>query len=56
MIDRNRKGRQASKLIASQIPHIRKATGPLKDIAAMYGVSVALISMIRNKRVWQHVE
>lgn len=35
---------------------IRALPGPLKVIAAQFGVSVAMISLIRNRRKWRHVK
>lgn len=50
------KGRATyAKLQPHQIPeirHLRRVGLPLKKIAKMYGVSLALISMIVHRRIW----
>jgi hypothetical protein len=62
MADMVRKDRQAlgtrnghAKLTDDQVRGIRAATGRQKAIAAEFGVTQSLISMIRSGRIWQHI-
>jgi hypothetical protein len=45
-----------AKLTDKQILLIRKADGTQKTIAQQFGVSPSLISMIKSKRRWGHVQ
>lgn len=66
-VDRQNKGRTVipdnrgencgtSKLTNDQVIAIRAITNTLqKDIAAQFGVSVQLVSLIRNRRIWKHI-
>lgn len=51
--DRNAKGRQARhKLTEADVIAIRAANGTQREVAAKFGVSKALISMIRAGKSW----
>jgi len=50
--DRDKKGRQPSKLNPRQVLAIRDDPRMKKDIAADYSVSRTLISMIKNRKRW----
>jgi len=55
-ISKSGKGlRKVSKLSQQQVYEIRKAVGTLKIIASQYEVSLATISMIKNRKLWQHL-
>lgn len=64
--DRDMKGRarggsrpgekhHAAKLTDDQINEIRKATGLQREIAERFGVSQQSVSMIRNRKTWNHI-
>jgi hypothetical protein len=44
-----------AKLTVKQVKAIRAASGVHTDIAERFGVSQALVSMIRTRRIWKHV-
>lgn len=44
-----------ARLIDSQVMSIRKDHRKQRDIAAEYGVSQALISLIKRKKLWAHI-
>lgn len=44
-----------SKLTESQVLEIRSSSGLQRELAARFGVSRSLVSMIRNRKVWAHV-
>ena len=46
---------KASKLKPSQVLAIRRSTQLGRILKAQYGISEALVSMIRNKKVWAHL-
>jgi hypothetical protein len=46
-----------ARLTEDQVRAIRQTTGvPLKDIAAIYGISASHVSYIRSRRAWKHVK
>lgn len=45
-----------AKLTDADIPVIRTDSRSLREIAADYGVTFALIGQIKNKKVWSHIE
>lgn len=44
-----------AKLKPEQVREIRAAIGTHREIAARYGVTQSLVSMIRSGRIWKHV-
>jgi DNA-binding transcriptional regulator YiaG len=44
-----------AKLTKDQVRDIRAAVGTQREIAARYGVTASLVSMIRSGRIWRHV-
>ena len=44
-----------AKLTAKQVKTIRSEVGTHREIAARYGVTASLISMIRSGRIWRNV-
>ena len=59
MVDKKRQAHGArnshAKLAPDQVRAIRSEVGTHTEIAARYGVSQALISMVRSGRIWKHV-
>ena len=59
--DRNSKKRQAkgerghSKLTEAQVTEIRSGNARCVDLAAKFGVTRALISHVRTRRIWKHI-
>ena len=49
----DRNGRR--KLSAEQVKEIRAASGLQREIAAQYGVTPALVSLIRSRSIWRYV-
>ena len=45
-----------AKLTDEQVRAIRKAQGRLVDLAAQFGVSIAVISKVRLRQLWRHIE
>lgn len=50
-LDKAKKGRANKKLTVEQSNAIRTSTGRLLDVAISYGISTAMVSMIRNLKV-----
>lgn len=44
-----------SKLRADDVLVIRDSVGPLSEMADRYGVTQALVSMIRKRKIWRHL-
>jgi len=44
-----------SKLTVNDVVYIRSSTASLKELASTFGVSMTLISNVRNKKRWKHV-
>ena len=44
-----------AKLTEYKVLKIRKSSGTLKEIAAKFGVSLSLISLIKNNKLWNHI-
>lgn len=62
MMDATRKGRNGkaglfkhSKVSYGMVKSIRKAKGSQRDIGARFGISQALVSRIRNRRIWKNI-
>ena len=56
MRDMTSRGRQSRKLTEQDVLEIRAITGMYqKDIADRYGVHQTLISLIMNRKTWQHI-
>ena len=62
MADAKRRGRMrvgeshyASRLTEADVRKIRAATGTQEIIAAQFGVSRSLVSLVRGRKVWAHV-
>lgn len=61
--DKVKKGRQVrgvthpnSKLTESQVILILKANGSHQNIANLFNVSRRLVGMIKNKKIWKHIQ
>lgn len=45
-----------AKLTAAQVRDIRRADDTAQHLATRYGVSLALIGFVRQRKVWRHIE
>jgi Autographiviridae endonuclease len=61
--DKIRKGRQihgvqvnTAKLSEAQVREIRATAGTLMEVATQYGVTDVLVSLIRRRKIWKHVQ
>jgi hypothetical protein len=43
------------KLIEAQVLAIREAVGTCKDVGHEYGISAAMVCLIRNHKNWKHL-
>jgi hypothetical protein len=59
MVDKNRQAHGTrnghAKLTEDQVREIRAFRGTNREIAAQYGVTPSLVSMIRSGRIWRHI-
>ena len=59
MVDKNRQAQGTrnghAKLTDEQVREIRAYVGTQQEIAAKYGVTRSLVSMIRSGRIWRHI-
>lgn len=54
--DKTSKYRGASKLTSQMVESIRKDTNPQVDISRRYGISKGMVSKIKSRSVWCHLE
>lgn len=54
--DRRGEKSNLAKLTADKVREIRAANGTLAELSKRFGVAESTISLIRNRKIWKHVE